>query len=238
MAAGGVTGAAGAGRAAPAVRWWGLVTVSTLVVATAVPAGYALTRWALSSPKARYLPWIAGRSLGLAAFAALTALVALGTWSRHPWRLRRKVLHPETVLRAHVALAAATIVLLAGHIVSLVLDRYAGVGWRGMLVPGAATYRPAGVALGVIALYLLVLVTGTAVLAGRLIGRSWLRVHRVGFAGYALVWVHGVLSGADTPRLEVVYALSGLFVVALAGTRLAAGQAGAASRPMAEAVSR
>lgn len=210
---------------APPSRRLGVLFAAAGVVLVATTFGYALVKIAMPSQYGRYLTWIAGRSLGLAAYATLAGLVALGVWTRHPWRLRRKVLHPETVLRAHAALAAATVGLLAGHVVSLVLDRYAGVGWRGILVPGAATYRSGAVALGVVAMYLLVMVSATASLAGRMTGRTWLPVHRVAVVTFALVWVHGVLAGTDTPRLRILYAASGLLVAGLVGTRYGARRA-------------
>lgn len=204
---------------------------AAVTIVAALVFGYVLARDAMPPTVVRYLPWIAGRSLGLAAYGTLFGLVLVGLWTRHPWRLRRKVLHPETLLRTHVALAAATVVLLIGHVVSLVLDKYAGVGLRGMLVPGGATYRPTAVALGVIAMYLLVLVAGTASLAGRLIGRSWLAIHRIAALVFALAWVHGVLAGTDTPRLKIAYAVSGVFVLALAASRYMAGAADGAAEP-------
>ena len=36
----------------------------------------------------KMLPWILGRSLGVATYLSLTAMVVLGLWLRHPWRAR------------------------------------------------------------------------------------------------------------------------------------------------------
>ncbi|MHB1584903.1 MAG: hypothetical protein ACYCU7_12215 [Acidimicrobiales bacterium] len=171
----------------------------------------------------RMLPWIVGRGLGIAAYLALAALVLTGTWFSHPWRLRWPLLHPAVLLRSHAVLAAGTLVLVAGHVVALVADRYAGVGLTGAVVPGASGYRPAAVALGVVALYLGLAAGGAAALAGRiLVGRRWLGLHRLAAATFALTWFHGVLSGSDTPALRLVYAGTGLVVLAAAVTRFVA----------------
>lgn len=171
----------------------------------------------------RMLPWIVGRGLGLAAYLALTALVLVGTWYSHPWRLRRPGLHPAVQLRAHAVLAAGTVLLVAGHVLALVLDRYAGVGVQGALVPGSSRYRPAAVALGTLALYLGLATGLSAALAGRLVTRHrWIFVHRFAVVVFGLTWFHGVLAGSDTPALRVVYASSGVAVVALTVTRLLA----------------
>ncbi len=185
-----------------------------VVLVAAAGSGFVLAR--LTSPlvHSRYFPWIIGRGMGLAAYCSMWAMCMIGLWLRHPWRWRRPVVHPETALRLHASLAAATIVLLAGHVISLALDRYAGVGWIGVFVPGAATYRPVAVGVGVVALWLLIAIAASARLGGRLIGRAWLPIHRLSLPLFTAVFCHGVLAGTDTPTLRVAYGATGALVVA------------------------
>ena len=171
----------------------------------------------------RMLPWILGRGLGVAAYVALTGTVVLGLWLRHPWRARFRWPTPAAVLWAHVALAACTLVLVAGHVCSLALDRYAGVGWSGAFVPGSSTFRTTGVALGTVALYGLVLVVGTAALAGSIGRAAWFPVHSASVLVFCCTLAHGVLSGSDGATLRWVYVASGLVVLILQGTRWAVG---------------
>jgi DMSO/TMAO reductase YedYZ heme-binding membrane subunit len=187
--------------------------------ALSVGVGYVLTRWAAGSVPARMLPWILGRGLGIAAYIALVVVTLLGLWLRHPWRLRRPLLTPAAHLRLHAALAATTVVLVTGHIIALVLDRFAGVGLVGAFVPGQSGYRATAVGLGTVALYLGLLVGLSAALAGRLVGRAWLPIHRTAVVAFLLVWLHGVLAGSDTPSLRLLYAVTGGAVTALAITR-------------------
>ena len=70
----------------------------------------------------RMLPWILGRGLGVAAYLALTGTVVLGLWLRHPWRARFRRPSAAGILWAHVALAAGTVALVAGHVAALALD--------------------------------------------------------------------------------------------------------------------
>ena len=175
------------------------------------------TGYVLSLPSSgllhnRMLPWILGRSLGIAAYLALSALVVLGIWFRHPWRVARRTPRPESLLRAHVTLAACTVVLLLGHVTALTLDRYSGVGWTGVLVPWHSLYRPTGVALGSIALYGIVLVVGSVALAGSIARRVWLPVHSVSSAVFAVSLAHGLLAGSDSRVLWWMYVVSGLLV--------------------------
>ena len=185
----------------------------------AAAAGSAATRLIAPSVRNRYFPWITGRALGIAAYLALTALVMLGAWMRHPWRLRRPFVHAEARLRAHAVLAVATVILVVGHISALAADSYAGVGWWGALIPGKSHYRTLPVALGVVGFWAMVLLTMTAGLAGRRGTTHWLVLHRFAALTFVSVWLHGVLSGTDTWRLRVLYLVTGLVIVALVLTR-------------------
>lgn len=201
-------------RAVSALLGWSLV-----VLVSALLAGYGFASLARPAAGSRMLPWIAASSLGLAAYVTMLALVALGIWLRHPWRFRYPVFSPEARLRAHAALAAATLALVVGHLSAVALDRYAGVGWLGALVPGQSHYRTVPVSLGVLAFFGLLLVSVTAGVAGRLTGRRWLSVHRLALPLFAVVWLHGVLAGSDTGVLRTAYAVSGTGVVVLAASR-------------------
>ena len=208
------TGAESTG-ADPTGRWTVLV-----VVLVALAVGYAAASQAGPVLHNRMLPWILGRSLGIASYLALVGLVSLGLWFRHPWRAwRRQRIHPESVLRAHVALAVATGALVLGHVLALAADRYAGVGWVGAVVPGQAHYRPEAVALGIVGLYGGIVVVATVLLAGSVARRIWLPVHRLAALSLGAVWFHGVLAGSDTVTLRALYLATGALVLTLAVTR-------------------
>lgn len=198
-----------------------LAWTMTALAAVALPlsAGYLFARLFTPTLQSRYFPWLTGRALGIAAYIALSALVLLGIWMRHPWRLRRPFLHAETRLRVHATLATATVTLVAGHLVTLASDKYAGVGWVGAFVPFRAHYRPTAVALGVIAMIFMVVLFATARSAGRLGARHWLAYHRLAAVNFVLVWLHGVMAGTDTVALRLLYVVSGGLVAALASTR-------------------
>ena len=174
----------------------------------------------------RMLPWILGRSLGLASYLALAAMVVLGLWLRHPWRPRLGRPSATGILWAHVTLAAGTVVLVAGHLTALALDRYAGVGWTGVFVPWGAHYRPTPSALGTLALYALVLVAGTAALAGSIGRRVWFPLHTVSVLVFCLALAHGMLAGSDAYALRWVYVATGALVLVLQATRWIGARAG------------
>jgi len=136
------------------------------VLGVSIVAGNAVAAWTAPLVHNRMLPWILGRSLGVASYLALTALVIMGTWLRHPWRRYVRFPGPEVLLRTHVALAAGMAALVIGHLTAIALDHYAGVGWVGAVEPWHAQYRPTAVTLGTFSLYGVVLVILTAALAG------------------------------------------------------------------------
>ncbi len=202
----------------------GLVTALAALVLP-LAAGFGFARLFAPTLHSRYFPWITGRALGIAGFISLSALVALGVWMRHPWRFRQPLIHAETRLRLHSTLAIATVALIAGHLVSLASDRYAGVGWVGAFVPGLSQYRTLAVALGVIALFFMMLLTLTAWAAGRRGTRHWSSIHRFALLTYILVWFHGVLAGTDTGALRGLYVATAVGIGVLALTRYGAAQA-------------
>jgi predicted ferric reductase len=193
--------------------------VAVVAAGLCLALGYAATATFGSVHVGRMLPWILGRGLGIGAYLALVGLTMLGMWLRHPWRLRWRRPAPQAQLRVHATLAALTLTLLVGHVVALVLDSYAGVGVRGAVVPGAASYRPFAVALGTVSVYLGLLVGLTAALAGTIVRRAWLPVHKTASVVFALTWLHGMLAGSDTPRLLWLYLLTGAGVLGLGLSR-------------------
>lgn len=203
------------------------VWVASVLLAVTIGIGYGLSLRSAALLHNRMLPWILGRSLGVASYVALSALVVLGIWFRHPWRVSRRTPSPGSLLRAHASLAACTVTLLAGHVTALALDRFSGVGWTGVLVPWHAQYRPTAVALGSLALYGIALVAGTAALAGSIARRVWLPVHSLSSAVFAASLAHGLLAGSDSRSLLWVYVVSGLLVASLQLTRLLARPLGA-----------
>jgi DMSO/TMAO reductase YedYZ heme-binding membrane subunit len=193
----------------------------TTALAFVVPLGGGFVfAWAFSSAlQNKNFPWITGRALGIAGYLALSALVALGIWLRHPWRFRCSLGHAETRLRAHATLGIATVVLIIGHLVFLATDRYAGVGWIGAIIPGLSHYRRAAVGLGVGAFELLLVIAATARFAGRRGAGHWLAIHRLATLTFALTWFHGVFAGTDTAALRVVYVTTGSLVAFLLASR-------------------
>ena len=158
---------------------------------------------ATSAYQAQMRIWLAARATGLASLILVALLVVLGILLSHPeqtqWKLAKRM-YPW-----HESLWVFVLAFLAVHIVSLVIDPYAGVGIGGALVPGLSEYRTAPVALGVISLYALLVTALTARYTRLLPAGWWLKLHRLAGVVLALAWLHGVFAGTDTTSLAPVY---------------------------------
>jgi hypothetical protein len=193
--------------------WVVLVLVSAVVTSWLVGTAIA------SVSGSRTEPWILGRAAGVTSYLLLVGLVLFGLVLSHPARARIRTPSAATRIRLHVSLSVFTLVFTVLHIVVLATDRYAGVGWWGVFVPFGSTYRPVPVTLGVVALYAGLAAGITASLAGRFSHRVWWPIHKVSIVALVLVWLHGVLAGADSSPLLGMYVLTGIAVVALAISR-------------------
>jgi len=173
---------------------------------------------ATSQYQAQMRTWLVARASGLCSYLLLTVLVALGLILSHPvnqstWKLSKR-LFPW-----HENLFVFVLAFLGAHIVSLILDPYAGVGIDGALIPGLSSYRSVPVALGTLGLYALI-VTGLTARYTKLLPTGWwLRLHRFSLIAWALAWVHAILAGTDTDAFRWFYVGSGLLVVLAAAYR-------------------
>jgi predicted ferric reductase len=142
--------------------------------------------------------WYLSRSSGIVAWALLVASmlwgVTLAVRSRHEW------VRPAWTFAVHRWLGSLTVVALGLHLGALVADSYVTFTLVDLVVPFASDYRPWGVALGVLSLWLVIAVQFSSRVLRRL-PRGWWRVlHRSSYALILTVSVHAVLTGTDALR--------------------------------------
>ena len=176
------------------------LVLSALVVLAVIYATGQIAP-AESAYQAQMRVWLAARATGIAALVLLTLQVVLGLVLSHPtnqatWRLSKRI------FPWHEHLLLFTASLLAIHIVSLVVDPYAGVGIGGALIPGLSEYRSSAVALGTLAVYALIATSVTARYTRLLPAGVWLKLHRLSLVVLILAWLHGVLAGSDSDALR------------------------------------
>jgi len=139
--------------------------------------------------------WLLARVTGLSSYATLAIALVTGI------ALRTAVLDWLAANRALRSLHEFTTVLwiplAALHVLSLLLDSTARVGVIDVLVPFHSSYGTLAIGVGALSLDLLLAVTVTALLKGRIRKDVWLWIHRLSYAAFALIFLHAVLSGTD-----------------------------------------
>jgi sulfoxide reductase heme-binding subunit YedZ len=162
--------------------------------------------------------WLAARATGIATLVLLTLQVLIGLVLSHPtnqttWKLSKRFFPwHENVL---VFIAA----LLLAHVVTIVVDPFAGVGLGGALLPGLSEYRSAPVALGTLGMYALAVTAVSARYTRLLPAGVWLKLHRLSLVVLILSWLHGLLAGTDSDALRPLYVVSMALVLAAGAHR-------------------
>jgi hypothetical protein len=139
--------------------------------------------------------WYATRGLGTATLIVLTATVVLGIVTARGWTGERTPAFVAADLHRNLSLIA--IFLLLAHIITTVLDPFAHITVRDVIVPTGAAYRPVWLGLGVDATWILVGVAATSLLRERIGPRLWRLIHWAAYASWPLALVHGLGTGSD-----------------------------------------
>jgi len=139
--------------------------------------------------------WYVTRAAGAAAIVLLTASMMLGIADVQRWTTRSL---PRFVVDGlHRTVALLAVVVLAVHILTTVLDGFAPISLIDAVVPFGSAYRPLWVGFGALAFDLLLAVTITSVLRGRLGARAWRATHWAAYACWPLALLHGLGTGSD-----------------------------------------
>jgi sulfoxide reductase heme-binding subunit YedZ len=146
--------------------------------------------------------WFVMRSSGLVAVGLLTVSVLLGLVGP---RLRPTA--RLSSISVHRAASVAGTLLIAAHIVLALLDKWITLDWPAALVPGVAGWQRWGVALGTLAVDLLIVVLVTTATRMRT-PRLWRRAHLLAYPVWALAVGHGLLVGTDGAVMQAVALVS------------------------------
>ena len=169
--------------------------------------------------------WYAARASGVAAYVALTAVVALGLGLGGKARLRYWPRFAVEDIHRFGGLLVGS--LIGIHVVAIAVDSFLPFSLTQLFVPFTSPYRPLWTGLGIAAMELLLALAITNRYRARLPYRFWRRAHYVNFAVWTFASLHGLLGGTDRGAtwLAIIYAVSVATVVMLllwrfAGLRL------------------
>jgi sulfoxide reductase heme-binding subunit YedZ len=161
--------------------------------------------------------WYATRGLGTATLILLTASVVLGIGTAVRWGGPDTPRFVSADLHRNLSLLA--LIVLAGHIVTTVLDPYAHITVRDVIVPIGAAYRPVWLGLGVVAAEILIAVAASSLVRKFVGPRTWRLLHWAAYATWPIAVVHGLGTGSDAQApwmIGVVVACLMAVVLALA----------------------
>jgi predicted ferric reductase len=159
--------------------------------------------------------WIILRAAGIGAYVMLFLAVAFGLIATGtPFGKR---FAKASSVSVHQFSSTVGLLLLGVHIGGLLLDRYVPFGPTEILVPGASSYRPIPVALGVLAMYAMVVVLASSWIRRAYSPKIWRAIHLLAVPAFVLSLLHGVFAGADAARpwMFATYVVTGVIVVFL-----------------------
>jgi sulfoxide reductase heme-binding subunit YedZ len=139
--------------------------------------------------------WYATRGLGVATLIVLTITVVLGVVTAVRWTGEATPAFVAADLHRNLSLIG--VFLLAAHIITTVLDPFAHISVRDVIIPVGAAYRPIWLGLGVVAAEVIVAVAATSLLRERIGVRAWRLIHWAAYASWPLAVVHGLGTGSD-----------------------------------------
>ncbi len=159
--------------------------------------------------------WIILRAAGIGSYLALWLAVAWGLIASTSL-VTKRVSKPTSTL-FHGVVASAGLALLVIHLGGLLVDAFMPFKALDLLVPMRTTYRPVAVALGILAMYGMVIVLASSWTRKRLGTKVWRAIHLLSVPIFTLALAHGVFAGSDTSRpwMFAMYVVTGLITLFL-----------------------
>ena len=193
----------------------GLVFIIVLVVTT--PAGQSLGGFLrfLFAADSVQIWWYVTRASGIIAYLLLwiSTVLGLAVTSKYLDGMVERLFTYDF----HEFISLLSVAFTLVHVIVLTLDHYLPYSVIQILVPFVSPYRPFWVGVGVIAFYVILLVTITFYLRNRIGRRAFRIIHVFSLLGYIGVTLHGYYAGTDTalPSMQILYKVTGLVVLFL-----------------------
>src|SRR4029079_2298164 len=104
---------------------------------------------------------------------------------------------PWWMLGVHRFLGALSVVFVIVHVLAIVADGYTSFGVVDVLVPFASAWKPIPVALGIVAMYVLVTVEVTSLLQRHLPRTAWRQIHLASYGLFGFATLHALPARTD-----------------------------------------
>lgn len=167
--------------------------------------------------------WITARTSGVVGYLLITASMVAGVFLHS--RLMQRMASPIARMEWHKMLAVLGLALVALHGVALYMDKFISFSIPQLLVPMPGPYRALWVGFGIVAMWLMILVSVTAGMRKHFKASTWKGIHFASYAVFIAVTVHGLMSGTDSalPWMLGIYIVSTALVVGVASRRFLSG---------------
>ncbi len=156
------------------------------------------------------LMWYITRAAGIMAYLLLWLSTAWGLAVSS--KILDNLLHRSFTYDFHQFISLLSIGFLALHIIVLSADKYMPYSVAQMLFPFISPYRPLWVGIGVIAFYLILLVTVTFYMKSKIGMKAFRAIHVLSLLGYFGAVVHSFFSGTDSPLAVTMLMYAGTFL--------------------------
>ena len=143
--------------------------------------------------------WYASQATGIVSLVLYTIVMLLGITVAGQGTLPG--LPKFSVVALHRSISLLSIVFLAVHIGTALLDSYVNISFVSTFVPFASAYEPLWIGLGAVAVDLMIALVATSLLRGRISPRFWRAVHWLAYAFWPVAIAHTIGLGAGEGKL-------------------------------------
>jgi predicted ferric reductase len=155
--------------------------------------------------------WYITRASGLVAYILLWFSTAWGLAVSS--KIFDQLLHRTFTYDFHQYLSLFAIGFTFLHMIVLLFDGFMPYSIPQILLPFLSAYRPLWIGIGVIALYVMLLVTVTFYMRSRIGMKAFRAIHMASLVGYLGALAHSVFSGSDTSLWSVQLLYAGTFLI-------------------------
>jgi methionine sulfoxide reductase heme-binding subunit len=140
--------------------------------------------------------WYTSQGTGIVSLVLYTMVMLLGIAVVGQGRLPG--LPRFSVVALHRSISLLSMVFLAIHIGTAILDSYVNISVISSFIPFAASYEPLWIGLGAVAVDLMLALIVTSLLRDRISPRVWRLVHWLAYAFWPIAIAHSIGLGSGT----------------------------------------
>jgi methionine sulfoxide reductase heme-binding subunit len=139
--------------------------------------------------------WYASRATGVVSLLMLSLVLILGMLVNRQGKLPG--LPAFAVTGLHRSLSLLSVVFVAVHVLTAILDPYVTIRLISVIIPFTSGYLPFWLGLGAVALDLMLALIVTSLIRARLSRRVWRGVHWLAYAAWPIALIHGLGASPD-----------------------------------------